>query len=125
MPSRAHHTARSRALIGLALGLAAGPALAQTVSTQAALNHMGETVTICGKIASANFAGGQSMILAFDYPYPGQPFSALILPADRAKFNAPEMTLLGKRMCISGTIQNASGRPQMILRDPKQLAAAR
>jgi hypothetical protein len=112
--------------LGLALAVAAGPAAAQfpaPVSPQAAINHVGQSVVVCGQIASANFVAGKAVLLAVDTPYPGQAFSLLIRPIDRAKFGAPELSLLGKRVCSGGTIVLAQGRAQMILADPKQLTS--
>ncbi|HUA54240.1 MAG TPA: hypothetical protein VMB81_18840 [Candidatus Sulfotelmatobacter sp.] len=100
------------------------PAHAQdllTVNPQSALNHAGERIIVCGRVASANFAADKSLVLAIDYPYPGQMFSMQILAVDRAKFGAPELSLLDKRVCGTGTIQVIQGRAQMTLRDPNQL----
>jgi len=100
------------------------PAMAQnllTVSPQAALNHAGERIIVCGRVASANFVGDKSLVVAIDAPYPAQMFSFQILPADHVKFGTPELSLLDKRVCGTGTIQMVQGRAQMTLRDPNQL----
>jgi hypothetical protein len=115
-----------RALVIVLLVLAAAAnALAQNapkVSPQAALNHLGERVTVCGRIASANFVANKALLLAFDTPYPGQSFSAVIQAIDRIKFGTPEMSLPGKRVCATSTIAITDGRAQMLLREPNQLA---
>jgi hypothetical protein len=123
---------------------AAGPAAAQssfpTVNPNSALNHLGEQVIVCGRIVTANFVGGstpapltgvpplgslpvtnQSLLLAYDYPYPGQAFSLLIPAIDRIKFGTPEYSLINKRVCVGGTIRNYQGRAQMILSVPSQI----
>lgn len=132
-----------RALVLAGLLLAAAPALAQnypTVNPNSALNHLGEQVVVCGRVASANFIGGQprnqttgtpsgntpsitsqSLLLAYDYPFPGQIFSLLIPPQDRIKFGTPEFSLIGKKMCVGGTIRNYQGRAQMVLSTPSQI----
>jgi hypothetical protein len=133
-----------RCLLLLGLWLAtASAALAQggpTVNPNSALNHLGEAVSVCGRIVTANFIGGQvrnpttgitppgspqvtnqSLLLAYDYPYPGQNFSLLIPSADRIKFGTPEYSLIGKRVCVGGTIRNYQGRAQMILSTPSQI----
>src|SRR4051794_31649630 len=98
-------TRRLAALLALC---AAWPAAAQnypTVSPHAALNHIGQRVSVCGRIVPANFVGGstprpptgitppgsppvtnQSVLLAYDFPFPGQVFSLLIPAIDRIKF---------------------------------------
>lgn len=118
------HASRRFAILLAALAGSA-PAMAQnllTVSPQAALNHTGERIIVCGRVASANFVADKSLLLAIDYPYPGQTFALQILPADHVKFGTPELALLDKRVCGTGTIQLAQGRAQMTLRDPNQLA---
>lgn len=108
---------------GLAvLLLAAAPAaMAQQVSPQSALNYVGRTATVCGKVATATFVENKAVLLAFDQPYPAQSFSALIRAMDRIKFGTPEMSMPGKRLCVSGPVLNAQGRAQMILREPGQI----
>ena len=46
----------------------------------------------------------------------------VIFGSDREKFGTPETSLRGKRICVTGKIQDRSGLPQIILNDPKQLA---
>ena len=132
---------RLAVLLGLLLapGLAAAQG-APTVTTTAAMNHLGERVIVCGRIVTANFVGGstpqpltgitppgsppvtnQSLLLAYDFPYPGQVFSLLIPAADRIKFGTPEYSLINKRVCVGGTIRNYQGRAQIILSTPTQI----
>jgi hypothetical protein len=108
-------------LIGLALASLAAPASAQSIGSMAAINHAGESVTVCGRVASATVVDKQAMLLGFDQPYPGQPFSVLIPGEDRPKFNGRELTVTGRRMCGSGMIKLVQGRAQMILKDPTRL----
>jgi hypothetical protein len=109
------------ALLAVALAAASSPAAAQSIGSLAATNHVGESMTVCGRVASATVIPQQSMLLAFDQPYPSQLFSVLIPGEDRAKFNGRETTLIGRRMCGSGLIKLAQGRAQMTLKDPTRL----
>jgi len=108
-------------LIGLALAGLAGPAAAQSIGSMAAINHAGESATVCGRVASATVLDKQAMLLGFDQPYPAQRFSVLIQGEDRPKFNGRELTLIGRRMCGSGMIRMVEGRAQMTLKDPTRL----
>jgi hypothetical protein len=97
---------------------------AETLTTDEASKHVGEIATICGTVASTNFAKqtkGQPTFLDMDKPYPNETFTVLILGQDRAKFGTPEKSLLEKRVCATGAIQLYLGRPQVILHDPSQL----
>ncbi len=90
-----------------------------------AAEHAGETVTVCGLVAAAKFAAqvrGGTTFLDFDKPYPDSTFTALIFASDRGKFDAPEKNAQGKDVCVTGKIEMYQGRPQIVLKDPKQLA---
>lgn len=118
--------ARMRACILAAaalLLLAAAPA-GPTLSAEEAAGHVGETATVCGTVASARFAQrlkAQPTFLNLEKPYPDQLFTIVIFGRDRAKFGAPEKTLLRQRICVTGAISLYRGRPEMILDDPAQL----
>ena len=86
--------------------------------------HVGETATVCGAVASANYAvktKGQPTFLNLDRPYPNQVFTIVIWGTDRAKFGTPEATLMGKKVCVTGTIKDYRGKPEIIAADPKQI----
>jgi hypothetical protein len=111
-------------IVSTALVLWAVGARAATFTPEEAAKHVGETVTICGAVASAKYAGqarGGPTFLDFGKPYPNAIFTALILGSDRAKFGTPEKGVQGKQVCVTGQIQLYQGKPQIILNDPKQL----
>ncbi len=100
------------------------PVSAADLRAAEAARHVGETATVCGVVASAKYDDGlrsQPTFLDFEKAYPDQVFTAVIFGSDRAKFGAPETALRGKRICVTGKIQDRSGLPQIILSDPKQL----
>jgi DNA/RNA endonuclease YhcR with UshA esterase domain len=100
------------------------PAYAVPISPEDAASHVGETVTVCGVVASAKFAAtsrSQPTFLDLDRPYPNSPFTAVIFGSDRAKFATPETALRGKRVCVTGQIRDYRGKPEIILNDPSQL----
>jgi hypothetical protein len=110
------------AAVGLLLLPAA--AYAGNISAQDAPNHVGETGTICGTVASANFAErtpGKPTFLDMEKPYPDETFTVLIWGNDRTRFGTPERTFLQKQVCATGQIQLYRGRPQVIIHDPGQL----
>jgi hypothetical protein len=106
------------------LSLCSLPALGSDVPAEDAGHHIGETATVCGVVASGKYDGdlrSQPTFLDFGKAYPDQVFTAVIFGSDRAKFGTPETSLRGKRICVTGKIQDRSGLPQIILNDPKQL----
>jgi hypothetical protein len=97
---------------------------AASLTPEDAAAHAGETATVCGVVASAKFAPGsrsQPTFLDFGKPYPNSAFTAVIFGDDRPKFGTPEMTLRGKRVCVTGQIRDYRGKPEIILNDPSQL----
>jgi DNA/RNA endonuclease YhcR with UshA esterase domain len=112
-------------MLAAALGLGALPAAAADVPAEDAAHHIGETATVCGVVASGKYDAdlrSQPTFLDFGKPYPDQVFTVVIFGSDRAKFASPETTLRGKRICVTGKIQDRSGLPEIILNDPKQLS---
>ncbi len=114
------------ACIAFALATQASIAVAADLLTaQQAAEHVGETATVCGIVASANYATkskGQPTFLNFDQPYPNQSFTVMILGSDRPRFGTPERSFLGKRLCVTGEIMQYRGKPEIIATDPRQLA---
>jgi hypothetical protein len=89
-----------------------------------AAGHVGQVATVCGLVASTKYAPqsfGAPTFLDFGSAYPNAVFTALILGGDRAKFGAPERTLGGKQVCVTGQVRLYSGTPQVILTQPDQL----
>jgi hypothetical protein len=89
-----------------------------------AKNHFRETATVCGLVVSTKYSASSRRsptLLDLDHPYPQQPFTIVIWGTDRAKFGTPEATYAGKRVCVTGTIQEYRGRPEIVATDPSQI----
>jgi hypothetical protein len=89
-----------------------------------AKNHVGETATVCGRVASAHFAEktkGLPTFLNLDKPYPNQTFTILIWGADRPKFGNPESTYRDKNVCITGKITSHRGVPEIVASKPSDI----
>src|ERR1700746_3846046 len=79
-------------------------------------NHVGETRTVCGKVASTHFASkskGEPTFLNLDEPYPKEVFTILIWGSDRARFGAPETKYKDARVCVTGKITSYRGKPEV------------
>jgi DNA/RNA endonuclease YhcR with UshA esterase domain len=117
---------KSKVLVFLILILAlTASAFAQdTISPEDASKFIGQQKTVCGTVASANYATrskGQPTFLNLDKPYPHQVFTVLIWGSDRSKFEKPPETLSGKEICVTGMIQSYRGRPEIIVKEPSQI----
>jgi hypothetical protein len=115
------------AICGLgSLVATAGVKVAQTLTGEETLQHLGETNTICGTIASAKYVEGSTgnpTYLNFDRPYPNQSCAAVIPGVARAKFkDVPESAFKDKLVCITGLITtNSRGKAQITVTDPAQI----
>ena len=89
------------------------------ISAAEAKKHIGAQAVVKGKIAEVN-VGERIVRLNFEEPYPKNPFTAVIFPANTNKF--PEVEKLkGKKVEISGKISEYRERPQIVLTTTSQL----
>jgi|ERR1700691_2795646 len=94
------------------------------LSPAEAINHVGQTATICGRVASVKYATtakGQPTFLNLDKPYPDRVFTAVIWGSDRAAFSYAPESLEDHRICVTGTIQLYRGKPEVIVSRPNQI----
>jgi micrococcal nuclease len=96
---------------------------AADIPASEAAKHMGETGTVCGKVASARHLDNSLTFLNFEKPYPDTPFTAIIRPENREKFGKPEETYLNRDVCVTGKIEEYNKKPQIVLTEPSQLKA--
>ena len=99
---------------------------AQTAHLTAAeaKNHVGETATVCGRVASAHFAEktkGLPTFMNLDMPYPHQIFTIVIWGTDRLKFGNPERTYSHRNVCVSGKITSHREIPEIVINTPGQI----
>jgi DNA/RNA endonuclease YhcR with UshA esterase domain len=89
------------------------------ISATTAKDHVGAQAVVKGKIAEVN-VGERIVRLNFEEPYPKNPFTAVIFPANTNKF--PEVEKLkGKTVEISGKIAQYRERPQIVLTSTNQV----
>ena len=101
-------------------------ASAQTknITAAEAKSHIGERVTVCGKVVSTHYATrskGSPTFLNLDEPYPKQTFTILIWGSDRSSFGDPEAKYSSKRVCVTGTIKDYQGVPEIVAERPAQI----
>ncbi len=89
-----------------------------------AKNHVGETATVCGEVASTRYAvssRGRPTFLNLDKPYPNHIFTVVIWGRSRARFGKPETEYKGKEICVTGRIGQYRGTPQIEAKGPPQI----
>lgn len=107
-----------------AIGFWAAAAGAAPLSPESAAGHIGETATVCGVVASAEYEADQQdqpTLLDLGKPHPNAIFTAVIYGANRAKFGTPESSLRGKHICVTGQISDYQGKPEIVLTEPSHL----
>ena len=109
--------------LGCLLAAAAAYA-ADPLEPAEAVNHIGEEATVCGDVTGTKFSDHrkrQPTFIDFGPPHPNQLFTALIWGENRDKFDYPPESLLGKTVCVSGTITEHKGRPEIKVSEPSQI----
>ena len=89
-----------------------------------AKDHVGETATVCGRVASAHFAPetkGQPTFLNLDRAYPNAIFTIVIWGTDRPKFGRPIATYRDRNVCVSGKITSHRDIPEIVITTPGQI----
>jgi len=107
-------------LTSVALGAICGDKL----TAAQAKDHIGETATVCGSVASARYAEktkGSPTFINLDKPYPQHVFTVVIWGSDRAKFGQPEENWKDKKICVTGKIQEFQSKPEIVVKDPSQV----
>ncbi len=98
--------------------------VADFITTNQARIHVGKSVTVCGKVASAMYSAGardQSTFIDLDKPYPAQIFTLVIWGSDRSKFGQPETAYDGKSVCVTGTIRQRRRILEIVAHEPYQI----
>ena len=118
-------TDRMHTLLALACLLGAATAYATDPLDPAdAVNHIGEEATVCGEVTGAKFSSHRKRkptFIDFGPPHPNHVFTALIWGENRDKFDYVPESLFGKTICVSGTITEHKGKPEIKVSEPSQI----
>ncbi len=111
------------ALLALFICLPVAVAQQTEVSWENASDHMGETVTVTGKIVRTHDSG-KATFLNFATDWKGT-FSAVIFASLACDFPEPPATLLlNKEVRISGKVKDYKGSPEIVIEKVSQLTWA-
>ena len=110
-------------LIAAFAGAAFTKLSAQNITAQNAAKHIGEKITICGKIFGGRyFENNEKTLLNMGGAYPNHTLTVVIEGADRKKFSTkPEDFYLNKEVCITGEIKDFKGKPEVQVTEVKQI----
>ena len=109
----------------LGLGFSALVSAQQTVGANNASAVVGKGATVCGKVESFRFnenSDGQPTFLHLGGAYPNHTFAVRIAGSDKPKFDLPPEKMVGRMICVTGTVAFAQGnKPEMIIASPSDL----
>src|ERR1700691_2780173 len=110
-------------LVVVALFVCSAIIQAQTLTTAQAKAHVGESATVCGKVAgerTATSSRGEPTFINLDSAYPNQVFTILIWGDDRK--NVGDLPKVGSHVCAKGMIQDYRGVPEIVVKSGGQLS---
>lgn len=124
-----HFMNMKQLLIAFAVLLISGYGYSQTnIQSAEAKNHIGDSVTVCGKVYGGKFlesAKGTPTFLNVGAPYPNQDLTIVIWEEVRKQFEGkPEELFNGKDICITGKLEMYKGKPQIVLETAAQIKVA-
>jgi hypothetical protein len=96
----------------------------QAIAPDQAKNREGEKDTVCGQIANVFYdteANNQPTFIAMGGKYPNSVFGIIIWGDTREKFSYDLQTLNGKNICVTGTIEDYNGKPEIVVYDESQI----
>jgi len=101
------------------------------IAIQNASEHKGEDITVCGVVTQVSTpynVAGDPTYLNFGGRYPNHSFTAVIWGRDTNKFIKNTDTFIyglkgyeGKKIAVTGVIQDYRGKPQIVLVNPEQI----
>jgi DNA/RNA endonuclease YhcR with UshA esterase domain len=93
------------------------------VPAKEAAKHLNEKVTICDKIYGGKFLSGPGITLIdVGGSHPDEALTLLIKGDDRKKFKSPPEELFkDKKVCITGTVVDYKGKPEIIITEADQI----
>ena len=97
----------------------------QKITPEEVSKHIGDSVTICGKISGGKFldaAMNQPTFLNMGGAYPNQLLTVVIWRNTRKSFAyKPEEKLKGKMVCVSGRVELFKDKPQIVVQQATQI----
>ena len=111
--------------LALALGISLSSRSQATIKPEEAINHVGDSVKVCGKIYGGIYlenAKGQPTLLNMGGTYPNAPLTVVIWPDLRTKLNyKPEEKLKDKEVCVTGKVTLYKEKAQIVITNSEQI----
>ena len=111
-------------LIAAILVLMMVTADAQTITPNEAKSHLGQSVTVCGQITSAQFISqmdGHPTFLGYGNLFPNHSFAIVIMENELVTFPYNPADLKNLNVCVKGKVEMYAGKPSILVKDPAQI----
>ena len=96
-----------------------------TIKLEDAAKHIGDSVSVCGKVAGGAFLeqmDDSPTFLTLGAPYPDQLLTLVIWKEQRTAYDpAPETFYVDKEICVTGKIALMRERPQIVIYKKDQI----
>lgn len=96
-----------------------------TIRIEDVAKHIGDSVTVCGKIYGGIFIESikkQPTFLNMGAPYPNHLLTIVIWKTERHFFKKPpETALINREVCMTGRIIEYNGKPEIVFKKPEQM----
>jgi micrococcal nuclease len=94
-----------------------------SVPAKEAAKHLNEKVTICDKVYGGKFLSNAGITLIdIGGSHPNEALTLLIKGDDRKKFKTPPEELFkDKKVCITGTVIDYKGKPEIVITEAEQI----
>jgi len=100
---------------------------AQIIIPTDAKKYMGDVVTVCGQVSSAQKSNDIDLhptLLGFGQGFPNNNFSVVILEEDLEGFNYNPVDLDKTNVCVTGMVVKIFGKPGIFVSDPSQIESS-
>ncbi|WP_461453489.1 hypothetical protein [Mucilaginibacter sp.] len=110
-------------LTSVALLFAFTASAQKMIAVKEVAQHINENVTVCGKVFGTKLLDGPNItFLDMGAAHPNQLLTVVIKSEDRSKFTGkPEDDYKDKNVCVTGTIIEFKGKPEIVLSDPANI----
>ena len=96
-----------------------------TIEINEAVNHIGKVMNVCGQVSEAVYLqeiGGNPVFINFGGRNPNHTFSIVIWGRYHRNFSErPDLLYSNSYMCVTGTIEEHRGKPQIIVERQTQI----
>lgn len=95
------------------------------IKLEDASKHIGDSVKVCGKVASMRFVEnteGQPTFINLGKPYPNQLLTVVVCGLVRQRFSKPlEELFNNKEICVTGKVELYKEKPQIVILISEQM----